>query len=426
VITDRKKPFLQTPIPGPKAAALIARDARAMSPSFTRSYPFVMDRGEGCWVTDVDGNRFLDFTAGIAVVTTGHAHPKVVAAVEEQARRFLHMSGTDFYYQSEIELAERLEEKILPGTPAKVFFTNSGAEAIEGAMKLARFATGRPSYIAFIGAFHGRTFGALSLTASKASQRMRFAPLLSSVFHAPFPTVARGVTTDETMARLEELFATVAPPESVAAVFVEPIQGEGGYLVPPDDFLPRLRELTLKHGILMVADEVQSGMGRTGRLLSIEHWGVEPDIVCLAKGIASGLPLGAFIARAEQMNWPPGSHGSTFGGNPVACAAGLATLDLLEDGLMENAARVGAVLKDGLREVAATRPQVTDVRGLGLMLALELKTPELAAKLVQSAFERGLLLLTAGTRAVRICPPLVLDAEEAATGLEIIAAALDS
>ena len=426
MITERKKPFLQTPIPGPKAAALIARDARAMSPSFTRSYPFVMDRGEGCWVTDVDGNRFLDFTAGIAVVTTGHAHPKVVAAVEEQARRFLHMSGTDFYYQSEIELAERLEAKILPGTPAKVFFTNSGAEAIEGAMKLARFATGRPSYIAFIGAFHGRTFGALSLTASKASQRRRFAPLLSSVFHAPFPTAARGVTTDETMRRLEELFATVAPPESVAAVFVEPIQGEGGYLVPPDDFLPRLRELTLKHGILMVADEVQSGMGRTGRLLSIEHWGVEPDIVCLAKGIASGLPLGAFIARAEQMNWPPGSHGSTFGGNPVACAAGLATLDLLEDGLMENATRVGAVLQDGLREIAATRPHVTDVRGLGLMLALELKTPELANKLVQSAFERGLLLLTAGTRAVRISPPLVLDAEEAATGLEIIAAALDA
>ncbi len=218
----------------------------------------------------------------------------------------------------------------------------------------------------------------------------------------------------------------MAPPESVAAVFVEPIQGEGGYLVPPDDFLPRLRELTLKHGILMVADEVQSGMGRTGHLLSIEHWGVEPDIVCLAKGIASGLPLGAFIARAEQMNWPPGSHGSTFGGNPVACAAGLATLDLLEEGLMENAARIGAVLQDGLREIAATRPQVTDVRGLGLMLALELKTPELAAQLVQAAFERGLLLLTAGTRAVRICPPLVLDAEEAATGLEIITAALDS
>jgi 4-aminobutyrate aminotransferase len=426
VITDRKKPSLKTPLPGPRAAELIARDARAMSPSFTRAYPFVMERGEGCWATDVDGNRFLDFTAGIAVVTTGHSHPRVVAAIEEQARRFIHMSGTDFYYSSEIELAERLEAKILPGTPAKVFFTNSGAEAIEGAMKLARYTSGRPSYIAFIGAFHGRTFGALSLTASKASQRRRFAPLLSSVFHAPFPTEARGITTDETMARLEELFATVAPPESVAAVFVEPIQGEGGYLVPPDDFLPRLRELTLKHGILLVADEVQSGMGRTGKLLAVEHWGVEPDIVCLAKGIASGLPLGAFIARAEQMSWPPGSHGSTFGGNPIACAAGLATLDLLDEGLIDNAERVGAVLQDGLREIAASHPHVTDVRGKGLMLALELETHEQADELVQAAFERGLLLLTAGLRAVRISPPLVLDPEEAATGLEIIAAALDS
>jgi 4-aminobutyrate aminotransferase len=292
-------------------------------------------------------------------------------------------------------------------------------------MKLARFATGRPSYIAFLGAFHGRTFGALSLTASKASQRRRFAPLLSSVFHAPFPTASRGITTDQSMDRIEELFSTVAPPESVAAVFVEPIQGEGGYLVPPDDFLPRLRELTKKHGILLVADEVQSGMGRTGHLLAIEHWGVEPDIVCLAKGIASGLPLGAFIARAEQMSWPPGSHGSTFGGNPVACAAGLATLDLLDGGLMDNASRVGAALQDGLREIAATHRDVTDVRGMGLMLAIELRTPELAARLVQSAFERGLLLLTAGSRAVRISPALVLNSEEAATGLEIIAAALD-
>ena len=418
------KPEIKTALPGPKAAELIARDARAMSPSFTRAYPFVMERGEGCWVTDVDGNRFLDFTAGIAVVTTGHSHPKVVEAIEEQARRFLHMSGTDFYYRSEIELAERLEAKILPGTPAHVFFTNSGAEAIEGAMKLARYATGRPSYIAFIGAFHGRTFGALSLTASKASQRRRFAPLLSQVFHAPFPTVARGITTDESIERIEELFNTVAPPESVAAVFVEPIQGEGGYLVPPDDFLPRLRELTLKHGILLVADEVQSGMGRTGHLLAVEHWGVEPDIVCLAKGIASGLPLGAFIARAEQMSWPPGSHGSTFGGNPVACAAGLATLDLLEHGLIGNAAKVGALMQDGLHEIAANHQDVTDVRGLGLMLALEFKTPEGAAKLVQAAFERGLLLLTAGTRAVRISPPLVLNPEEAATGLEIIESAL--
>ena len=419
------KPVIKTQLPGPKAAALIARDARAMSPSFTRAYPFVMDRGEGCWVTDVDGNRFLDFTAGIAVVSTGHSHPKVVAAIEEQARRFLHMSGTDFYYRSEIELAERLEAKILPGTPARVFFTNSGAEAIEGAMKLARFTTGRPSYIAFIGGFHGRTFGALSLTASKASQRRGFAPLLSSVFHAPYPAASRGITTDDSLKRIEELFATVSPHESVAAVFVEPIQGEGGYLVPPDDFLPRLRELTKKHGILLVADEVQSGMGRTGKLLAIEHTGVEPDIVCLAKGIASGLPLGAFIARAEQMSWPPGSHGSTFGGNPVACAAGLATLDLIEEGLMDNAARVGAVLQDGLREIATGHQDVTDVRGRGLMVALELKTPELANRLVQSAFARGLLLLTAGTRAVRISPPLVLTADEAETGLEIIASALD-
>jgi 4-aminobutyrate aminotransferase len=245
------------------------------------------------------------------------------------------------------------------------------------------------------------------------------------VFHAPFPTASRGVTTDQSLDRIEELFSTVAPPESVAAVFVEPIQGEGGYLVPPDDFLPRLRDLTKKHGILLVADEVQSGMGRTGRLLAIEHWAVEPDIVCLAKGIASGLPLGAFIARAEQMSWPPGSHGSTFGGNPVACAAGLATLDLLDGGLMENASRVGAVLQDGLREIAATHKDVTDVRGMGLMLAVELRTPELAAKLVQSAFERGLLLLTAGSRAVRISPALVLNSAEAATGLEIIDSALD-
>ncbi|HEY8839773.1 MAG TPA: acetyl ornithine aminotransferase family protein [Candidatus Dormibacteraeota bacterium] len=420
-----RRPQLKTSLPGPMAAELIARDAKAMSPSFTRAYPFVMERGEGCWATDVDGNTFLDFTAGIAVNTTGFSHPKVVAAIEEQARRFLHMSGTDFYYRSEIELAERLEAKILPGTPAKVFFTNSGAEAIEGAMKLARYATGRPSYVAFIGGFHGRTFGALSLTASKASQRRRFAPLLSSVFHAPYPSASRGVTTDDSLARLEELFSTVAPPDSVAAVFVEPIQGEGGYLVPPDDFLPRLRELTLKHGILLVADEVQCGMGRTGQLLAVEHWNVEPDIVCLAKGIASGLPLGAFIARAEQMSWPPGSHGSTFGGNPVACAAGLATLDLLEQGLMANASKVGAQLQDGLREIAQTHDEVTDVRGLGLMVALEMKTAEQAAQLVQKAFERGLLLLTAGARAVRISPPLILDHEEAATGLEIIASALD-
>jgi 4-aminobutyrate aminotransferase len=348
----------------------------------------------------------------------------VVAAIREQAERFIHMSGTDFYYRTEIELAERLEKLILPGIPARVFFTNSGAEAIEGAMKLARYASGRPNFLAFIGAFHGRTLGALSLTASKASQRRRFAPLLPSVFHAPFPAASRGTTTDDTIARIEELFATVMPPESVAAFFVEPIQGEGGYLVPPDDFLPRLRELATRHGILLVTDEVQSGMGRTGKLLAAEHWDVESDVVCLAKGIASGLPLGAFIAPAQLMNWAPGSHGSTFGGNPIACAAGLVTLDLLYEGLMDNAASVGTHLGDGLRELAASHPKITDVRGMGLMLAIELETPEDSAALVQRAFENGLLMLQAGTRAVRICPPLVLTHEEADTALELLETAL--
>ncbi|HLQ60279.1 MAG TPA: acetyl ornithine aminotransferase family protein [Candidatus Acidoferrales bacterium] len=421
----QRKPLIKTRLPGPRAAEMIARDAASMSPSFTRAYPFVMERGQGCWVTDVDGNRFLDFTAGIAVVATGHAHPQVVAAVREQAGRFLHMSGTDFYYRVEIELGERLEQLILPGIPARVFFTNSGAEAIEGAIKLARFATGRPNFVAFLGAFHGRTMGALSLTASKATQRRRFAPFLGGIFHAPFPSGARDVSTEETIERLEELFATVTPPESVAAVFVEPIQGEGGYLIPPPDFLPRLRELTARHDILLVADEVQSGMGRTGRLLAYEHWGVEPDIVCLAKGIASGLPLGAFVARASLMNWPPGSHGSTFGGNPVACAAALTTLDLLyEGGLMANAAAVGEHLRRGLERLRERHPEITDVRGLGLMAALELRTPDLAAQVVQRAFERGLLTLTAGARAVRLSPPLVLTPEEADTGLEILDAAL--
>lgn len=324
-----RRPELKGTLPGPRARALVERDDRALSPSFTRSYPLVIERGEGCWVTDVDGNVFLDLTAGIAVNVTGHSHPEVVAAVTSQAERFLHMSGTDFYYWQEIELAERLGRACLPGQDARVFFTNSGSEAIEGAMKLARYATQRPNYLAFLGAFHGRTMGALSLTASKASQRQHFAPLLPSVYHAPYPSPSRNVTTDDAIKRIEDLLGTVAPPTSIAAAFVEPIQGEGGYLVPPPDFLPRLRELTRRHGILLVVDEVQSGMGRTGRFLAHEHSGIEPDIICLAKGIASGLPLGAFIARSELMSWAPGSHGSTFGGNPVACAASLATLRLL-------------------------------------------------------------------------------------------------
>jgi 4-aminobutyrate aminotransferase len=421
----RRRPTLVTELPGPLAADLIERDAHALSPSFTRPYPFVMESGEGCWATDVDGNVFLDFTAGIAVNTTGHSHPQVVEAITNQARRFLHMSGTDFYYRQEIELAERLTAACLPGQDARVFFTNSGAEAIEGAMKLARYATQRPNYISFLGGFHGRTMGALSLTASKATQRRRFAPLLPSVYHVPFPTQARGISTGETLLRLEDLWGTVAPAESVAAVFVEPIQGEGGYLVPPEDFLPRLRELTARHGILLVLDEVQSGMGRTGKFLAHQHWQVEPDIVCLAKGLASGMPLGAFLARAELMNWDPGSHGSTFGGNPVACVAALATLDLVEGGLMENADTVGSYLLEGLRRLAAEFPRhITDARGLGLMLAVELKDTATASSLMERAFRTGLLLLPTGSRALRLCPPLVLTEEEASTGLDLIRAAL--
>ena len=412
-------------LPGPIAASLVERDAVAMSPSFTRAYPFVMDHGEGCWATDVDGNTFLDFTAGIAVCSTGHSHPRVVAAIGRQAACFLHMSGTDFYYRAEIELAERLAARMMPGVPARVFFTNSGAEAVEGAMKLARYATGRPNFLAFIGAFHGRTMGALSLTASKATQRRRFAPLLPSVFHVPYPAESRGIGSDEALANIEELFGTVMPPESVAAVFVEPVQGEGGYLVPPPDFLPRLRELTQRHGILLVTDEVQCGMGRTGRMLAAEHWGVRPDVVCLAKGIASGMPLGAFVAAAEHMSWAPGSHGSTFGGNPVACAAALATLDLLDEGLVDNAREVGDHLLEGLVRLRAAHPAlVTAARGLGLMAALDLDTPERAAAVVQRAFRHGLLLLTAGSRAVRLCPPLVVSAAEADVGLDILGRAL--
>jgi 4-aminobutyrate aminotransferase len=429
-------PKIKTALPGPNAKRALMGDDKYISPSYTRSYPLVAKSGRGVVVTDVDGNEFFDFSAGIAVTSTGHCHPDVVAAIQKQAGELIHMSGTDFYYENMVELAERLSKIApMPG-PHKIYYGNSGTEAIEAALKLARYHTKRQNVIAFFGAFHGRTMGALSLTASKPQQKRRFAPLVPGVTHVRYPDVYRGCSGGAEdgeafamgCARFieDKLFKTTLPPEEVAAIFVEPIQGEGGYLVPPDDFLPRLREVTLKHGILLVADEVQSGMGRTGKLLAIEHSGVEPDIVCLAKGIASGLPLGAFVARAEQMSWPPGSHGSTFGGNPVACAAGLATLDLLEDGLMENAARVGAMMQDGLREIASTHKQVTDVRGLGLMLALELKTPDQAAQLVQAAFERGLLLLTAGTRAVRVCPPLVLDPEDAATGLEIIASALNN
>src|SRR5258705_1950938 len=416
-----RRPKVQAGLPGPRAAALVKRDQAALSTSFTRPYPLAVQKGEGLWITDVDGNEFLDFTAGIAVTSTGHSHPKVVAAIEEQARRFLHMSGTDFYYEPEIRLAERLGAIAPVKAPARVFFANSGAETIEGALKLARWSTRRTHFLAFTGAFHGRTMGALSLTGSKAVQRDGFAPLVPGVYHVPYPSASTGPSSDEVFERIDQLFHTLAKPDSFAAIFVEPIQGEGGYVVPPDDFLPRLRALASENGILFVADEIQSGMGPTGKLFALEHWGVQADIVVLAKGLASGMPLGAIIGGGGIMSWPPGSHGSTFGGNPVSCAAALATLDLIEGGLVRNAATQGAHALDGLRQLAARHGSlVTDVRGKGLMAAFQLRSPAAANRVMQEAFTRGLLVLPTGAEAIRLCPALTVSSDEIAVALEIL------
>src|SRR5215471_4168600 len=359
---NRTVPDIRTDLPGPLAAVLLERDQRYTSPSYTRIYPLVVERGSGAVIEDVDGNLFLDFTAGIAVTSTGHCHPHVVAAIQDQSAKLLHMSGTDFYYRPQIDLAERLA-KLAPGESAKrVFFTNSGAEALEAALKLARWHTGRSRAIAFFGAFHGRTYGAMSLSGSKLVHRRGFSPLVPDIHHVPFP---RGCTdcmvaSECTCVRQieETVLKRTAPPDEVAAIFVEPIQGEGGYHVPPPGFLPALRELCDRHGILLVADEVQSGMGRTGRFCAIQHWGVEPDIICLAKGIASGMPLGAIVTRDEVMDWPSGSHASTFGGNPVSCRASLATLDLLEGGYIANAAERGEQLKQGLLRLQKTHSEI--------------------------------------------------------------------
>ncbi|MFQ5593406.1 MAG: acetyl ornithine aminotransferase family protein [Anaerolineae bacterium] len=429
-----KGPSIHTPLPGPRARVIVERDGRVLSPSYTRSYPFVMDHGRGAHVWDVDGNRFIDFTAGIAVVATGHSHPAVVRAIQEQAERFIHMSGTDFYYQVEVDLAERLAE-IAPGSSEKqVFLTNSGTEAVEAALKLARYTTGRPRFLSFIGGFHGRTMGSLALTGSKSVQRRGFAPLMPGVTHVPFPNPYRPMASggrSQSMAVIDyienNLFARIVPADEVAAVFVEPIQGEGGYVVPPPDFFPLLRDVCDRYGILLVADEVQSGMGRTGKWWAIEHWDVEPDIVCVAKGIASGLPLGAMIARKALMTWGPGSHGNTFGGNPLACAAALTTIDLLEDYLIDNAASVGAFMLDRLAEMIARHPSMGEVRGKGLMIGVELvedwqtKQPasDLRAAVIQRAFEQGILLLGCGPSTIRFMPPLVIDEETAGIGLDI-------
>jgi 4-aminobutyrate aminotransferase len=426
-------PHIRTELPGPNAKALLERDARFTSPSYTRIYPLVVERGSGAVIRDVDGNLFLDFTAGIAVTSTGHCHPRVVAAIKDQADKLLHMSGTDFYYQPQIDLAQRLAESG-PGTASKrVFFTNSGAEALEAALKLARWHTGRSRAVAFFGAFHGRTYGAMSLSGSKVVHRRGFAPLVPEIHHVAYPRGCHGCETPDSgcacVRQIEEtLFHRTAPPEEVAAIFVEPIQGEGGYHVPPRGFLPALRELCDRYGILLVADEVQTGMGRTGKLYAVEHWGVEPDILCLAKGIASGMPLGAMVARDEVMDWPSGSHASTFGGNPVSCRAALATLDLLRDGYMANAAARGQQLKEGLRRLQPRFAEIGDVRGLGLMVAMDVVRPDdpsvpnpaLRDQVVQAAFGRGLLLLGCGESAVRFCPPLCVTAEQVEVALRLL------
>jgi 4-aminobutyrate aminotransferase len=434
-----KVPNIKTPLPGPRARAIIERDRVVVSPSYTRGYPLVIERGLGATVEDVDGNLFLDCSAGIAVNATGHSHPDVVRAVTDQTSRFLHMSGTDFYYEAQVRLAEELAAVVPISGGVRSFFGNSGAEAIEACIKLARYATGRDHLIAFLGGFHGRTMGALSLTASKAIQRRGFGPLVPDVHHVPFADCYRcpvGLEPEscgaECLDALEHLFLQVVSPEEVAAVVVEPIQGEGGYIVAPDQFLQRLRELTKKHGILLVADEVQSGMGRTGRMFAIEHSGVEPDIVAMAKGIASGLPLGVAAARSSLMTWPPGAHASTFGGNPVSCVAALATLNLLKDTLMSNAADVGGHLMAGLQALVSKHPLIGDVRGRGLMIGVELVrdrgTKERATTerdaVVTAAFNRGLLLLGAGKNTVRFSPPLVLTRNEADTAVRIFDAAL--
>jgi 4-aminobutyrate aminotransferase len=422
-------PHILTPLPGPRATQLIERDAQVLSPSYTRCYPLVVARGAGAMIEDVDGNRFLDFNAGIAVTSTGHCHPKVVQAIEEQSKRLIHMSGTDFYYENMVHLAEKLAA-IAPGPgPHRVYFGNSGAEATEAAMKLARYHTGRDKFIAFTGSFHGRTLGALSLTASKVVQRKGFGPLVPGVYHAHFPDPYRrpdGMTADDygaSCARFieDELFRTIVPAEEVAAIVVEPIQGEGGYLVPPKVFLQELRQLANRHGIMLIFDEVQSGMGRTGKMWASEHFEVAPDIFTTAKGIASGLPLSAMIARADIMDWPPGAHASTFGGNPVAVAAALATIELLEDELIANAARIGGHILDRMRHWPKHFQHVGDVRGLGLMIGFEMvrdqttkeRAPDLRDRIQEMAFERGLLVLGAGRNTIRLCPPLIITRDQA-------------
>ena len=443
-------PEIKTSLPGPKARAIIERDAQFVSPSYTRDYPLVIARGEGAVIEDVDGNVFLDCAAGIAVNSTGISHPEVVKAIADQAAKFIHMSGTDFYYEPQVRLAEELAKIVPVAGPAegsnagpsagnvRSFFGNSGTEATEASLKLARFATKRPNIVAFLGSFHGRSLGALALTSSKIIQRRGFGPLMPGVYHAPYPDPYRFNGTPDACAEAslsfirDQIFVNLTAPDEVAAVVVEPIQGEGGYITPPKAFLQGLRELTGQHGILLVLDEVQSGMGRTGRMFAAEHFGVRGDIVNIAKGIASGLPLGVTSARKDVMTWPPGAHASTFGGNPVACAAALTTIRLLRERYVQNAAHVGEHLMNGLRALSDKYPLIGDVRGIGLMIGVEFvrdrrtkeRAPEERDAVVQAMFRRGVLILGAGRNAVRFAPPLVLTIEQADAVMRVFDEAL--
>jgi 4-aminobutyrate aminotransferase len=429
-------PNIKTKLPGPNAQRVLEGDAKYLSPSYTRSYPLVAKRGRGAMIEDVDGNEFLDFSAGIAVVSTGHCHPEVVAAIQKQAGELIHMSGTDFYYESMVTLAQRVSKLAPMKGPHKIYYGNSGTEAIEAALKLARYHTKRQHVIAFLGAFHGRTMGALSLTASKPQQRRRFAPLVPGVTHIPYPNIyRRPAGTDAKQYALDcarfiedRLFKTTLPAEEVAAIFVEPVQGEGGYVIAPDEFLHELRAICDRHGILLVCDEVQSGCGRTGKMWAVQHSGVEPDIITSAKGIASGMPLGLTITKAEIMDWVPGSHASTFGGNPVCIAAALATLDVLEREGIRNSAEVGAYMHKRLSSWIGKHRIVGDVRGRGLMIGVEINkdrdskqiAPDMRDRIVELAFERGVLFLGAGESSVRISPPLIITKEQADAALDVL------
>jgi len=431
-------PRIVTDLPGPRARAVIERDNRVISPSYTRCYPLVAERGLGAIIQDVDGNRFLDFNAGIAVVATGHCHPRVVSAIHHQSAKLIHMSGTDFYYEVMVDLAEKLAA-IAPGdVDRKVYFGNSGTEAVEAALKLARYATGREKFISFFGGFHGRTMGSLSLTASKSIQKQGFGSLLPGVYHAPYPNPYRSQTSSDeaaaaTLNYIEDtLFRHVVAAKEVAAIIVEPVQGEGGYLVPSRAFFDGLRDIADRNGILLIFDEVQSGMGRTGKWWASDHFSAVPDIMTVAKGIASGLPLSATIARSDVMRWTPGAHASTFGGNPVAAAASLATIELIENGYMANAASTGKRMMTRMRTWPDRFPHVGDVRGLGLMIGIEIvrdqasrgRAPELRDRIEHLAFERGLLVLGAGPSSLRLSPPLCISEVQADWAIETLEACL--